>query len=431
MVLGGAPEALDRLGEGGGGGTADTARIAAALAEQQTAAAKAAAARAVKGKAPAGGAGPPGQEAEEVSPERLAEWRARAASALEDLRLDDRESAYLPLNIQDPRAYFDAGSAAAAAAAGTDGKPAPQQANGAAEEAQKGMAAGRARGLLAALAAVQPAALPNPPCDPALAEQVLLELCQDQDASLVREFGPAAAAALQYPPHDRAHGLPSMLIVRRPAFRVAAVRHARLLHDRSAGQRASRRLQVGARNGGAGACLAGPATGDAPPTGQAGTLQSAFPCPSPNAHPTQAPLTPHTPLGLPPHPQPLQEHFRGEALKANELLRHFWGNLPLVSAARAARADKLARALHEQRAVLVSHMRHPAGEGESTLRRSRWRLEGASGRAGRLSNFSNSAAAHGRLGPVHPARPGRQPPHPRFHAALAAAQAHPIRCTPR
>lgn len=228
VVLGGAPEALDRLGEGGGGGAADTARIAAALAEQQTAAAKAAAARAAKGKAPAGGAGPPGQEAEEVSPERLAEWRARAASALEDLRLDDRESAYLPLNIQDPRAYFDAGSAAAAAAAGTDGKPVPQQANGAAEEAQKGMAAGRARGLLAALAAVQPAALPNPPCDPALAEQVLLELCQDQDASLVREFGPAAAAALQYPPHDRAHGLPSMLIVRllsgcrRPACTPAA-----------------------------------------------------------------------------------------------------------------------------------------------------------------------------------------------------------------
>ncbi|KAL4434287.1 hypothetical protein ABPG75_000728 [Micractinium tetrahymenae] len=295
VVLGGAPDALDRLregstgGAGGGAAAADTARIAAALAEQQTAAAKAAAARAAKGKAPVGGAAAAGQgEAEEVSPERLAEWQTRAASALDDLRLDDRESSYMPLNIQDPRAYFDAGTGAAAAAAatGADGKLAAKQADGstaaaaaaipsaagtAAAAGAGALADGGTSALLAALAAVQPAALPNPPCDPGLAEQVLLELCQDQDASLVQEFGPVAAAALQYPPHDKAHGLLDMLI----------------------------------------------------------------------------------------------EHFRGEALKANELLRHFWGNLPLVSAARAERANKLACALQEQRAILVPHMRHPAGEGTS------------------------------------------------------------------
>ncbi len=220
VVLGGAPEALDRLKESGGGGAAaaDTGRIAAALAEQQTAAAKAAAARTAKGKAPAGEAGAAGQEGEEVSPERLAEWQARAASALEDLRIDDREGSFLPLNIQDLRAYFDAGSAATAAATGDAAKQADSGA--AAPAAAPAAAAGGTQAdgggitpLLAALAAVQGAALPNPPCDPQVAEQVLLELCQDHDASLVQEFGPVAAAALQYPPHDKAHGLPDMLIV--------------------------------------------------------------------------------------------------------------------------------------------------------------------------------------------------------------------------
>ena len=58
-----------------------------------------------------------------------------------------------------------------------------------------------------------------------------------------------------------------------------------------------------------------------------------------------------------------QEHLRGEALKTNELLRHLWGALPLVSAARADKAAKLARHLGEQRALLRSHMdAHPGGQ---------------------------------------------------------------------
>ncbi len=69
---------------------------------------------------------------------------------------------------------------------------------------------------------------------------------------------------------------------------------------------------------------------------------------------------PHTP---PLHwLSPLQEHLRGEALKTNELLRHLWGALPLLSAARADKAAKLARHLGEQRALLRSHMEaHPGG----------------------------------------------------------------------
>ena len=68
------------------------------------------------------------------------------------------------------------------------------------------------------------------------------------------------------------------------------------------------------------------------------------------------PLRAHPPAFCP-HPQ---EHLRGEALKTNELLRHLWGTLPLVSAARAEKAAKLARHLGEQRALLRSHMEaHP------------------------------------------------------------------------
>jgi hypothetical protein len=262
-VLQGTPEGLADL-DGSGSATADglaakkgqdsdTARIAQALAEQQ----KRAAAAAAGSSAAASGSGGGGGKDDSVSPERLAEWQERAASALEDLTLDEREKQYAPLNIQDPRAYFDAATAAGGAA---DGKPASGKQEPAAA------AGGPAAALAAALAAVQPLALPDPPCDPGLASDVLLELSQDQDEALVAEFGPVAATALQYPPHDRTHGLPAVLL----------------------------------------------------------------------------------------------EHLRGEALKTNELLRHLWGALPLVSAARADKAAKLARHLGEQRALLRSHMEaHP------------------------------------------------------------------------
>lgn len=212
MVLQGTPEGLADLdgsssaGEGPAakkGQDNETARIAQALAEQQKQAAAAAGSSAA-----ASGSGGGGKD-DNVSPERLAEWQERAASALEDLTLDDREKQYAPLNIQDPRAYFDATAAAGGAA---DGKPGAAKQD--ASAATAGLAAGGpAAALVAALAAVQPLALPDPPCDPAAASEVLLELSQGQDEALVAEFGPVAATALQYPPHDRTHGLPALLLV--------------------------------------------------------------------------------------------------------------------------------------------------------------------------------------------------------------------------
>ena len=213
VVLQGAPEGLaDMNGSGSAaadgpaagkkGQDSETARIAQALAEQQK---RAAAAAAGSSAAASGSSGGGGGKDDSVSPERLAEWQERAASALEDLALDDREKHYAPLNIQDPRAYFDAAAAAGGAA---DGKP------GAAKQGPAAAAAGPAAALGAALAAVQPLALPDPPCDPALASEVLLELSQDQDEALVAEFGPVAATALQFPLHDRTHGLPPVLLVR-------------------------------------------------------------------------------------------------------------------------------------------------------------------------------------------------------------------------
>jgi hypothetical protein len=146
-----------------------------------------------------------------VSPERLAEWRQRAASALEDLTLDERDKQYAPLNIHDPRAYFDAAAGGGAADDGKQQQPQEQHKQPAGDGRSGGCAP-----LLAALAAVQPLALPDPPCDPLEAAAVLLDLSQDQDEDLVREFGPVAAAALQLPPQDRTHGLQPLLLVRSP-----------------------------------------------------------------------------------------------------------------------------------------------------------------------------------------------------------------------
>jgi transcription initiation factor TFIIH subunit 1 len=217
VVLEGAPEGLADLDMAGDGSEQqqqqqqqgrDTSSIAVALAAQQKAAAAktaAAASAAVAG------------DGDSVSPERLREWQERAASALDDLTLDERHKQYTPLNITDPRSYFD--STAAAMADGPDGKQPThhhhqqqqQQFTGAA--AQSAASADAASALLAALDAIQPLALPNPPCDPDLASAVVLELSQDRDEELIREFGHVAAAALQLPPQDRTHGVQSLLLV--------------------------------------------------------------------------------------------------------------------------------------------------------------------------------------------------------------------------
>ena len=227
-VLEGAPEGLAELEPGGAGGDNETSRIAKAIAaQQQRAAAAAAKAAAGTSSGSGGGAGEAADAA--VPPERLEEWQARAASALEDLTLDDRERQYSPLNIRDPRAYFDAASSAGTAAGQQDGaaKPAAGQQQTAA--AAVAPAAAPSAALVAALAAVRPLALPDPPCDPAAASAVLLELSQGQDESLVAEFGPVAAAALQFPPSDRTHGLQQLLLVRRGRGRWAGACRARRL----------------------------------------------------------------------------------------------------------------------------------------------------------------------------------------------------------
>lgn len=364
VVLQGAPDGLPDL-DGGSSTAADgsapatkkgqdseTARIAQALAEQQ----KRAAAAAAGSSAAASGSGGGGDGKDDgVSPERLAEWQERAASALEDLTLDDREKHYAPLNIQDPRAYFDAAAAAGGAA---DGKPgAAKHEVAAAGAAVAAAAAGPAAALAAALAAVQPLALPDPPCDPALASEVLLELSQDQDEALVAEFGPVAATALQYPPHDRTHGLPTVLLVRGAAGGADSA-------ARASGKVTCSVLTL---------CLELPSLALLRSNSQK-PLSLSIQLLRPQHHRKIAVLTTSlcsqtrvahniAPVvhNIAPIAHP-QEHLRGEALKTNELLRHLWGALPLVSAARADKAAALARHLGEQRALLRSHMEaHPGG----------------------------------------------------------------------
>ena len=54
--------------------------------------------------------------------------------------------------------------------------------------------------------------------------------------------------------------------------------------------------------------------------------------------------------------QVLVDLLRREALKTNELLRHFWRAVPATTQARGAKAGKLAGHLAEQQRVLGSHM---------------------------------------------------------------------------
>lgn len=227
VVLEGVADGLgDAVASSAGGDYQYTGPIAAALAAQQ----KQAAAAAVGGSA-----GLESSRDADVSPTRLREWQQRAASALEDLSLDDRASQYAPLNIQDPRAYFDSGAAAAGDAAG-GGKPGnTQQQQQQQQAASPPFAAAGAGALQAALDAIDALSLPDPPCDPGAAAQVLLELSQGQDEGLVDEFGPVAATALQYPPTDPTHGLPGLLIVSEPGPTGQAAGHACCLGARHSG----------------------------------------------------------------------------------------------------------------------------------------------------------------------------------------------------
>jgi hypothetical protein len=176
-VLEGAPEGLAGVDPGEGGTAGIAARVAAAVA--------AAAQR--RAAAPAAGGG-----ADDVSQETLEGWRRRAAAALEDLTLGDRPPA-VPLDIQDPRAYFSS----------TGGAPPP---------AWPGGAGAAARAAAAAARGVDASALACPPCDPGLAGAALLGVLRDEDAAAVAEFGPVAAAALGTHPKD---ALGSVMVVSR------------------------------------------------------------------------------------------------------------------------------------------------------------------------------------------------------------------------
>ena len=60
--------------------------------------------------------------------------------------------------------------------------------------------------------------------------------------------------------------------------------------------------------------------------------------------------------------QVLVDLLRREALKTNELLRHFWRAVPATTQARGAKAGKLAGHLAEQQRVLGSHMAARPGD---------------------------------------------------------------------
>lgn len=132
----------------------------------------------------------------EVSKELLEEWQARAASALEDLTLENKTET-VPLEVRDQRAYFGAVAGTAGAINKTVSSTAGKK-NASAEEFSQ------------ALGGVDATALPNPPCDPNLAMIALMEVGRDADDVLVKQFGPLAAAAMGKHPKD---ALGSVMVV--------------------------------------------------------------------------------------------------------------------------------------------------------------------------------------------------------------------------
>ena len=137
----------------------------------------------------------------EVSKELLEEWQTRAASALEDLTLDNKAE-MVPLDVRDQRAYFGRGAAIAERALETI-----TMAPG---DDKKGTEGVRSVGFEQSLSRIDATALPNPPCDPSMASAALMEVGGDEDDALVKRFGPVAAAAMSKHPKD---ALGSVMVV--------------------------------------------------------------------------------------------------------------------------------------------------------------------------------------------------------------------------
>ena len=276
--------------EGGGadeGSERDTAAIAASLARAMAAVQADQDARARAATSAGAGSKGDGGAAAAVPAETLRQWQQRAGSALEDLREESTEvrsrgmrlrpcqslhgleaawerslqsavaaaadwglpgccccaaqGRYAPLSIQDPRAYFDwAGGRGGDGLQEAEGKQPGDTASAAAATAggDGGKGGGKGGGVpgaaaadaAAALAGLDPWALAWPPCAPAAASAVLLELSREEaDGEALAEFGPVAAAALGRAP---AEALPKMLLVRGarrlPAWGMGAAREGPL-----------------------------------------------------------------------------------------------------------------------------------------------------------------------------------------------------------
>jgi hypothetical protein len=129
----------------------------------------------------------------------LEEWQARAASALEDLTLENKAE-MVPLDIKDPRAYF--GTAAAAGgggiAAGENNKFSAAKTDGV--DAKKKKTRTTENGF--SFTEIDAAALQNPPCPPDLALSALLEVGREENEDLICQFGPMAAVAMSKHPKD-------------------------------------------------------------------------------------------------------------------------------------------------------------------------------------------------------------------------------------
>ena len=192
QVLGGSLTELPEDGAIAGDTATIAAKVAAAVQHQ--------AKRSEQQNLQGGGSSKSGKSGggggEEISKEVLAEWQARAASALEDLSLESTVEV-VPLDIQDPRAYF--GSSAASNTTTTTAATMKKK------ESHKHLENSAEAATVAGfnfLDAINASALPNPPCSPSTATAALLEAGRDQDEGVLRQFGPVAAAAMGKHPKD-------------------------------------------------------------------------------------------------------------------------------------------------------------------------------------------------------------------------------------
>ncbi len=185
QVLGGAIDGLPNDDGSIGGDTASiAAKVAAAVQGQAAARAK------EEGGGGAGGGGGGGQE---VSKEVLEEWQARAASALEDLTLENKAE-MVPLDIRDPRAYFGTTAGTAGTAAAGDNKAKLEKILIKKAETDKEEQF--------SFTEIDFSALNNPPCPPDLALSALFEVGREENEDLIRQFGPIAAVAMGKHPKD-------------------------------------------------------------------------------------------------------------------------------------------------------------------------------------------------------------------------------------